>query len=40
MLLLNDRLGSFKGGWDAARPELAKRYRDSGYQEMAAFIET
>jgi hypothetical protein len=32
--------GSYKGGWDAARPELAKRYSDSGYPDMAKFIET
>lgn len=32
-------LGSFEGGWDAARPELAQRYRDGGYPDIAAFLE-
>lgn len=34
-------LGSIKGGWQASnRIELAKRYRDGGYPDMASFIET
>lgn len=32
-------LGSVPGGWDSIRQELAGKYRDGGYPEMAAFIE-
>jgi hypothetical protein len=33
-------LGGVEGGWDTARVEISKRYRDSGYPEMADFIDT
>mmetsp|Transcript_14041 Transcript_14041/g.23377 ORF Transcript_14041/g.23377 Transcript_14041/m.23377 type:complete len:375 (+) Transcript_14041:9-1133(+) len=33
-------LGNIEGGWDTARPELSRRYREGGYPEMADFIET
>lgn len=32
-------LGVIEGGWDAIRSELAGKYRDGGYPEMATFIE-
>eukprot|EP00981_Chlorochromonas_danica_P015038 scaffold10132_cov169-Ochromonas_danica.AAC.3 len=32
-------LGNIEGGWVVAKPEIAKRYRDGGYPDMADFIE-
>ncbi len=32
-------LGSVEGGWDAARGDIAQRYRLGGYPEMSDFIE-
>jgi hypothetical protein len=31
-------LGAVEGGWDAARQELASKYRAGGYPDMADFI--
>ncbi len=33
-------LGCIEGGWDAIRADLARRYRDGGYPDIASFIET
>jgi hypothetical protein len=33
-------LGKVEGGWDGARSEIAQRYHDGGYPEIAKFIET
>lgn len=32
-------LGSVEGGWAAAKADIASKYRDGGYPDMAAFIE-
>ncbi len=32
--------GAIEGGWDAVRGEIAGKYREGGYPEMATFIET
>lgn len=33
-------LESIDGGWETARADIAKRYLDGGYPEMAKFIES
>jgi hypothetical protein len=33
-------LGSIEGGWDAARSDIADRYRLGGYPDIATFVET
>lgn len=33
-------LGSIEGGWDAARSDIAERYRLGGHADIATFIET
>ena len=33
-------LGVGSGGWDGVRVEIANRYRDGGYPDIAKFIET
>jgi hypothetical protein len=37
---LMDAVGFGKGDWETTRPLLAQKYRDGGYPDMAAFIET
>lgn len=32
-------LGSVEGGWEAVRGEIASRYREGGYPDIASFIE-
>eukprot|EP01031_Cornospumella_fuschlensis_P022269 gene22269-27232_t len=32
-------LGGVQGGWEAAKKEIAQKYRDGGYPDMANFIE-
>lgn len=33
-------LGAVEGGWEAVRSEIATKYREGGYPEIATFIET
>ena len=30
--------GHIKGGWDGCKADVAKKYEEAGYPEMAAFI--
>lgn len=39
-IILLTIIGSIDGGWDAARSDIAKKYLDGGYPEMATFIES
>ncbi len=41
MILFDNNVfpGSIEGGWEAARPLLAEKYRMGGYPDMAEFIE-
>lgn len=33
-------LGVVEGGWETVRSEIAGKYREGGYPEIATFIET
>jgi hypothetical protein len=33
-------VGNIPGGWDAVKEELAQKYQDGGYPEMAAMIKS